>query len=405
MKRVCSRWRRGAIPALAVLALTLAGHASAAPLEKRLTRALTVPGVSWRATGASAIDLRTGRYVYRRHDRRSLRPASNEKLAVAVAVLDELGPRSRIPTRVLGQGRRDRSVWRGRLVLKGYGDPTLSTSDLRRLARRVRAAGIRRVTGRLMGDESYFNTRRTAPGWKPSFYKQWCPPLSALIVNEGIVGRRTVDHPARAATRAFRRALRAVGVFVPRGVTIGRARPGLARIARILSPRLSALVRRMNKESNNFIAESLLKHLGARELGRGSTGAGARVARRVLRDRGVHLAGVRIVDGSGLSRYNRMTARALAELLVSAWKDGRIRYSFFTSLPLAGIDGTLEDRMTSRPARGRVRGKTGTTRNASALSGYVGRRYVFSVLQNGNPIPWWYARRGQDRFAQVLAAQ
>jgi D-alanyl-D-alanine carboxypeptidase/D-alanyl-D-alanine-endopeptidase (penicillin-binding protein 4) len=159
----------------------------------------------------------------------------------------------------------------------------------------------------------------------------------------------------------------------------------------------------MNKESDNFYAEMLLKRLGRVQAGKGSTRAGAAIVRRELRERGMALAGVRIVDGSGLSRRDRLTARALGQLLRSAWRDRGVRTPFYLSLPRAGIEGTLEDRMEAPPARGRVRAKTGTTKNASALSGYVGGTYVFVVLQNGNPVPWWSARRSQDRFAQILA--
>jgi serine-type D-Ala-D-Ala carboxypeptidase/endopeptidase (penicillin-binding protein 4) len=112
---------------------------------------------------------------------------------------------------------------------------------------------------------------------------------------------------------------------------------------------------------------------------------------------------VRIVDGSGLSRYDRLTARALAALLISAWSDAEIKDPFVASLPVAGVSGTLEDRMKRLPAYGNVRAKTGTTDTSSSLSGYVRTRYVFSILQNGYPIAWYYARRTQDRFAQVLA--
>jgi PBP4 family serine-type D-alanyl-D-alanine carboxypeptidase len=159
----------------------------------------------------------------------------------------------------------------------------------------------------------------------------------------------------------------------------------------------------MNKESDNFYAEMLLKHLGARLRGAGTTADGARVVRRVLRLRGVPLDGVRVADGSGLSLRDRITARSLAALLISAWSDLAIKRPFVDSLPVAGVDGTLEDRMTGGAAYRHVRAKTGTTNTASSLSGYARRRYVFSILQNGRPIPWWNARLAQDRFAQILA--
>ena len=117
------------------------------------------------------------------------------------------------------------------------------------------------------------------------------------------------------------------------------------------------------------------------------------------------MTGVRIVDGSGLSRLDRLTANALAALLKVTWSDPSIRPVLLAALPVAGINGTLEDRLRKPPARGRVLAKTGTTDVASALSGYVSNRFAFTVLQNGHPLSYWWARRAQDRFAQVLAAQ
>ena len=125
--------------------------------------------------------------------------------------------------------------------------------------------------------------------------------------------------------------------------------------------------------------------------------------RRVLAERGVPLARVRIVDGSGLSRLDRLTVRALAALLLSAWKDPSVARPFKASLAIAGVNGTLEDRMRTGPARGVVRAKTGTTSLASALAGYVGAGYVFALLMNGNPVPYSSARAAQDRFVQRLA--
>jgi D-alanyl-D-alanine carboxypeptidase/D-alanyl-D-alanine-endopeptidase (penicillin-binding protein 4) len=393
---------------LSVLALLVAFAVIAPPasasLQTQLSRALRVPGVSPSLTGALVIRLDSGRVVYSRNANLSLRPASTEKLTVALAALDRLGPHFRIETTVLGEGRLIGRVWKGRLVLKGYGDPTLQRADLARLARRVRDAGVSRVTGAIVGDESYFDSRRTAPGWKASFYKLESPPLSALVINRARLGRRVVDDPALSAAVLFRRELRVRGIRVPGRAVRGVAGVSAVEIARTVSPRVAVLVRSMNRVSDNFIAEMLMKQLGARRRGAGTTSAGARVVRYVLRRRGVPLLGVRIVDGSGLSAYDRLTAKAVVALLISAWSDRDIARYFVMSLPVAGISGTLEDRMTAPPARGNVYAKTGTTNEGSALSGYVRRRYAFAVVMNGHPIPWWNARRGQDRFATRLAA-
>jgi len=110
-----------------------------------------------------------------------------------------------------------------------------------------------------------------------------------------------------------------------------------------------------------------------------------------------------MVDGSGLSRFDRWTAAGLADVLRRMWLDPDLRPYIASSLPVAGVSGTLVYRMRTGPAHGFVRAKTGTTENASALSGFVGDRYVFSLLENGSPVKTRAAQLTQDRFAQVLA--
>jgi PBP4 family serine-type D-alanyl-D-alanine carboxypeptidase len=160
----------------------------------------------------------------------------------------------------------------------------------------------------------------------------------------------------------------------------------------------------MDRESDNFTAELLLKELGAVVGGKGTTAAGAAVVMRQLAAAKVPMAGVRIVDGSGLSLLDRLTVAALVGTLQAAWSDPKIKAPLLAALPVAGVNGTLEDRMRRGPARGNVFAKTGTTKRASALAGFVRDRYVFAVLQNGHPIAYSWARVAQDRFATVLAA-
>jgi D-alanyl-D-alanine carboxypeptidase/D-alanyl-D-alanine-endopeptidase (penicillin-binding protein 4) len=124
---------------------------------------------------------------------------------------------------------------------------------------------------------------------------------------------------------------------------------------------------------------------------------------QTLAEAGVPMTGVRIVDGSGLSRLDRLTTNALGSLLKIAWADPAVRSALLAALPVAGVNGTLQHRLRKPPARGRVLAKTGTTDSASSLSGYVSDRYAFAVMQNGHPLSYWWARRAQDRFAQVLA--
>jgi len=392
------------LAALAAVSGAGAAHGQA-PLEQRLAKALTVPHVSPARSAALAVDLSTGKVLYGRNQSLSLAPASNEKLPLTYALLTTLGPAFRIDTEVLGEGQLEGTIWQGDLVLRGYGDPSLSTADLRVLAQQVRAQGIRRVSGSIRGDESYFDGRRTVSGWKASFYGDESPPLSALDVDRdrpfGVVARE----PALAAATAFRKTLKAAGVAVTGPPTVGPVAEFSMPLASVSSPTLATLIRYMDRESDNFTAEMLLKALGAAQSDHGTSAAGAAVVTNALSDAGIPLAGVHIVDGSGLSRLDRLTAGALVGILQASWADPAIRPIFWAALPVAGVNGTLEDRMRRAPARGNVRAKTGTTNDASALSGYVKDRYVFAVLQNGRPLSYWWARVAQDRFATVLAAQ
>jgi D-alanyl-D-alanine carboxypeptidase/D-alanyl-D-alanine-endopeptidase (penicillin-binding protein 4) len=159
----------------------------------------------------------------------------------------------------------------------------------------------------------------------------------------------------------------------------------------------------MDVYSDNYYAEMLLKEIGAVQGSGGTAAAGLAVTRSLLAEAGVPLGGVRMVDGSGLSLIDRWTPRALASLLQTMWRDPDLEPYLLPALPVAGETGTLQYRMRNGPARGVVRAKTGTTDNSSSLSGFVGSRYVFSILENGHPVRTRNAERSQNRFAQVLA--
>lgn len=387
--------------AAAIAASSSSASAESAELATRLATALSTPGVDRDRTAALALDLDTGKIVFRRNAHRALAPASAEKLAISLAAFRVLGPRFRFRTDVVGAGGRRGRVWNGDLFLVGGGDPTLGPSDLDLLARRVAGSGIRRVTGRVAGDERHFDTRRAAPGWKRAFLGFESAPLSALTVDGA--DRSGPNGSAAAAARAFTVALARRGVRVAGAPGTGRAPGETIVLARDASEPLSEIVRLMNTESDNFTAEMVLKELGATIAARGSTSAGAGVVRTALAGAGVPLAGVRIVDGSGLSALDRLTVVALVAILRSGFDDPALRAPFLRSLAVAGVSGTLKRRLERPPTRRRVRAKTGTTSRASALAGFVGRRYVFAILQNGSPVPSGTARAAQDRFVTVLA--
>jgi D-alanyl-D-alanine carboxypeptidase/D-alanyl-D-alanine-endopeptidase (penicillin-binding protein 4) len=402
-KTVLLRPASAAVAIVAFFLVPAAQAGSRTAFQTQLARALHARHVSPARTGAIVLDLQTGSTLFAHNSTLPLRPASNEKLATTYAALTALGPSFRIETDVLGEGQQSGATWEGNLVLKGYGDPALSAAQVVKLAHQVAADGIKHVSGRILGDESWFDTRRTGLGWKPEFYLHESPALSALIVNRGWTGRYETARPALMAAQLFRSDLRRAGVTVHGGAVIGVASPEAAPLADVESAPLAALVRHMDVYSDNFYAEMLLKEVGAVQGTGGSAAAGIAVERQLLSDAGVPLAGVRMVDGSGLSLLDRWTPLGLATLLRTMWEDGDLRPYLEPALPIAGETGTLQHRMRKAPARGLVRAKTGTTNNASSLSGFVGDRYAFSILENGSPVSALNAEQSQNRFAQVLA--
>jgi D-alanyl-D-alanine carboxypeptidase/D-alanyl-D-alanine-endopeptidase (penicillin-binding protein 4) len=396
-------------PLLAALAvLTCVSPAPAAvrsdsTLQDKLARALRVPHVSAATSAAVAVDLATGQQLFAANETLPLAPASNEKLALTYALFASFSPAMRIATKVSALGVQRGTTLNGDLFLVGGGDPTLSSNDLARLARHVRAAGIRHVTGRVIGDESLFDSKRTCPGWKRSFYIFESPPLSALVVDRAWYGKYTARRPAKAAALLFRDALRRAGVSVDGGVTVLPTPLAAFPIAKTLSPPLRDIVRFMDLHSDNFTAEELLKLLGVATDGRGTSAGGARAVVAALKAGGISTAGVKIFDGSGLSEYDRLTVGALVGILQAFASDSALENELVHALPVSGVSGTLRDRMRTPTLAGHVVAKTGTTSIASSLSGYVNSRIAFAIIQNGRPLSYWYAREAQDRFARVLA--
>jgi serine-type D-Ala-D-Ala carboxypeptidase/endopeptidase (penicillin-binding protein 4) len=329
--------------------------------------------------------------------------ASNTKLFTAAAVLDRLHPLGAMRTRILGSGSVRRGTLRGNLYLRGAGDPAFGTKqgrlDIKSLVRQLRRRGVKRVHGKLVGDGSLFDSQTGGPdsGWRTSIF---IGPLAALSFNHGKSRNAEAAYQARpvlATARILRLALRKRGIHVSGPAATGTAPAGARRLATIPSRRIEEIVRKVVKWSDSFGAEVLLKDLAAR-VGRrkGSTAVGARQARRFARSLGVR---VHLRDGSGLCRKNKASPREVVRLL------DRLRHrrgfpSFLVSLPIAGRDGTLYDRMRSSPARDRCSAKTATLSDVSNLSGYCrtqrGHTIVFSFMMDDVNVH--AARPLQDRM-------
>lgn len=331
-----------------------------------------------------------------------------------------LGPDFRFETRLyagVNAFRRGR-VLHGPLYILGSGDPVLATPDysrtflggrgssLGKLVRPLRDQGISLVRGPVVADESLFDERRTGPRWKASYTSE-CSPLSGLAVNQNFAGKWQSGHvasPPVAAARRLEEVMVAMGVRHRGALRRGNA-PGRGRLlATVKSSPLRVIVGLMNRESDNFIAEMLAKDVGAHAAGQGSTAAGTARTARLLRDIGVLGAGDRLVDGSGLSRDNRLAAATLVRLLAAADADPTWGRALIESLAQGG-EGTLRRRFKAPAIAGRVRGKTGYINGVSSLAGVVqspsGVRYAFAFVMNDWDITG--AKATQDRIVTLLA--
>jgi serine-type D-Ala-D-Ala carboxypeptidase/endopeptidase (penicillin-binding protein 4) len=477
-----------------------AGPQTLEVLRARIREITSRPEFASSHLALKVASLDTGRVVYEENAGKWMQPASNMKLYTVAAALDRFTPEYRFVTSVYAPARPDASgTVRGDLTVYGRGDPTFATrfngdanGDYYRaideLALRVAGAGVRRVEGDLVGDESYFAGGPLARGWEWDDLQWWYgAEVSALSVNDNSVdlsvkpGARVGDpavisvgpetplvtvldrtttsargtrrelrvhrplgqnvievggqlplddagytasvaisRPALMFTTMLRTALERRGVvFTGRTRTIdaqGRADgsplevSSLVEIAARQSPPLSIIAAQTLKPSQNLYTELILRALGkatSTDPKQSSEEAGIKAVKDFLRSAGADDSRLIMLDGSGLSRGNLVTAETTLRLLVHM---NRHRYgaAFREALPLAGVDGTLRNRMKGTAAMNNVRAKTGTLSSATSLSGYLftasGERLVFSLMINNPPRDASPTARFSDAVTVLLAS-
>lgn len=318
-------------------------------------------------------------------------PASTTKLLTATAALVSLGPDARFRTAVVGATTPVDGTLAGDLTVVGGGDPILASpdyaarflrqpqvfTDLDVLAADIQAAGVQRITGAVVGDESRYDQARYVPGWPDRYINQnQTGPLSALAVNDGFERyplrggggdplMPSVD-PAANAAAVLTRLLEARGVDVVGEPRAGVAPAGAVEVAALESPPLSDVVAQLLQESDNNTAELLLKELGRAGADPTSAG-GAATAQTALGALGLDLTGSVVADGSGLSLDDRVTCDLLVDVL------GRPDTGVVLQdrLAVAGQSGTLTESFVGTPLAGTLRAKTGSLNTVASLAGVV----------------------------------
>jgi D-alanyl-D-alanine carboxypeptidase/D-alanyl-D-alanine-endopeptidase (penicillin-binding protein 4) len=468
-----------------------------APLQRGIDRVVLAPRWSEALWGVEVRSLTTGKVLYQRNAGKNLKPASTFKLLTTAAAIDAMPADTRLRTSVETAATLDPS---GRLAgdvyLVGRGDPGLSgrypggryvdfsqrpeerrpTAELERLADQLKAAGVQRIEGRLIGHEGAFTGDRRGSDWAWEDLV-WCygAEVSALSFNDNCAelralpgakpgdplaiervpvsayyqvvstattapagakselrlqrdlgsnvirlsgthpigekpwqGSVALEDPARYTTTVFTEVLAARGiVFQGTLATSSDALPeGLRVLASLDSAPLSEILKGINKPSQNLHTEMLLRLLGARVKGQGSVEAGHEALGEFLERSGVAKEPGALRDGSGLSRSDLLRPHELVSLLAAMDRHPRAQ-AFRESLPIAGVDGLLKNRMNGGAAEGRVLAKTGSIRNVNGLAGYVttraGERLAFSLVVNHHTGPAREASAALDEIANLLA--
>lgn len=343
-------------------------------------------------------------------------PASTTKLLTAAAALEVLGPDATFTTRVVQPAP-------GRVVLVGGGDPLLGAdpgkglyparADLLTLARSTAAAleraGVRSV--RVGFDDSLFSGPTTSPHWPDSYVPEdVVSPITALWADQGNApdGGREAD-PSASAAAVFAAHLRAQGLRV-RG-TPSRTTAGGSTLAQVASAPLREIVQHTLETSDNDAAEVLAHHVGVAVARDGSFAGGATAVARTLTRLGVPTDGLRLYDGSGLSREDRISPATLTGVLQAAAARDRLA-PLLGGLPVAGFTGSLVERFedpASAAGLGIVRAKTGTLTGVHALAGTVTDRdgdalVLVLMTDRVTPARTLAARQALDDAAAALAA-
>ena len=315
----------------------------------------------------------------------SMIPASNTKLFTTATALEIMGGDHLLSTKILAEDTQlsDGTI-EGNIYIKGFGNPTFSSEDLEQLVNQLYQSGLRKVTGDVVGDDTYFDDVYSRDDWiSEERANVKLPPISAIVIDRNrtvVVKKRkgryrnyfvNIDNPPLFTAKKLKEILISHGVEVVGKSISGQATDNTQTLVES-SIELRELLKEINKHSDNFYAECLFKTLGSVSSGQqGNSFFSTQAILNYIEDNSIYSTGTTIVDGSGISRFDQVTAAALVGLLEKVYFNIKQFDDFFNSLSIAGVDGTLHKRMVGTSAENNFRGKTGTLNGVSSLAGYV----------------------------------
>ena len=348
------------------------------------------------------VAVETGEVIYAKNAHKLHHPASTTKLFTAATALAKLGSDYQFETTLYTDESTETQAI-GNIYFKGSADPVLQSDDIVKLCDALVQTGIKSIHGDIVVDETYFDTVREGPGW---MWDDKPLRISALSIRnvepDAKTGSRTI-----ACGHLLKTILMQKGINIGGQVTTGKVPSDARSIAKHLSPPLADIIKLMNKPSDNWIAEMLFKAIGAEVKGEpGTWKKGRETVTEFLGEIMEEPPAHRFVDGSGLSRYNLLNAELLTKLLIYMYHNFELMPEYMASLPIAGVDGTLKNRMQGMYAEKVLRAKTGTLSGVSALSGYTktadGEVFAFGILISHYVGSATTARGIQDKIGNLL---
>jgi len=347
-------------------------------------------------------------------------PASNTKLFTTATALSILGGDFPLYTKLMTNDLDVKNgIINGDIYIKGYGNSTFTISDLEKMVKELRNRGIRKITGRIIGDDQYFDDVYYRADWiADEVANVTLPPISAIVINRNSevtykkVRRRMrsfttkIGDPPLYAAKLLREKLAAEGIEIGKICLKGETPKNAATLAesKII---LRDLISLINKHSDNFLAECLFKTIGAESSKKqGNSFYSTQAIINFLDANGVYLKGTSIVDGSGISRFDQITPISIAGILEKMYFDIANFDDYYKSLSIAGVDGTLRNRFTGSSAENNLHGKTGTLDGISSLSGYLttgkGDDLIISMIMEFDKKGNRYHHGIQEEIVKIL---
>ncbi|MBO6296900.1 MAG: D-alanyl-D-alanine carboxypeptidase/D-alanyl-D-alanine-endopeptidase [Prevotella sp.] len=343
--------------------------------------------------GLMVYDLTADSVIFCHNERQLMRPASTMKMVTAVAAIDCLGSSYQLKTQLRYSGTVSDKTLVGNIYCIGGLDPRFNNDDMRAFVESLRKMEIDTIRGKIVADVSMKDRDLLGEGW---CWDDKNPVLSPLLVNRKDNFMET-----------FISMLTNTGIYLDITTDKGTAPHGTFELC-TRTHTIDQILQRMMKKSDNLYAEALFYQIAAQQGSRYATAKQAAAAiKRLINKIGLNASDYRIADGSGLSLYNYLTPEVEVGLLKYAWNNEDIYYYLYNSMPIAGQDGTLQNRMRGTHAAGNVRAKTGTVTGVSSLAGYCtsanGHELCFAIINNGL-LSTSKGRMFQDRVCQALCA-